>query len=237
MALYVLADLHLSQTADKPMDVFGAKWENHTEKILNNWQSTVLPEDTVVIPGDVSWGMNFCSSAEDLRFVHALNGKKIIAKGNHDFWWQTMRKLTAFTEKNGLDTVSFLHNNAYYEQGFIICGTRGWALSETPSTADKQIITREAGRLRLSLECGEKLKEEHPEAETLVFLHYPPAYGELVCAPIAAVLEEYGVKRCYYGHLHNIKAESLASRIGGARLYCVSADVINFKPMRIDKAD
>ena len=104
------------------MDVFGAKWENHTEKILNNWQSTVLPEDTVVIPGDFSWGMNFCSSAEDLRFVHALNGKKIIAKGNHDFWWQTMRKLTAFTEKNGLDTVSFLHNNAYYEQGFIICG-------------------------------------------------------------------------------------------------------------------
>ena len=93
MALYVLADLHLSQTADKPMDVFGAKWENHTEKILNNWQSTVLPEDTVVIPGDVSWGMNFCSSAEDLRFVHALNGKKIIAKGNHDYWWQTMRKL------------------------------------------------------------------------------------------------------------------------------------------------
>ena len=237
MALFVLADLHLSHAADKPMDVFGARWENHTEKILNNWQNTVAPEDTVVIPGDLSWGMDFGSSYEDLRFVHALNGKKIIGKGNHDYWWQTMRKLTAFTAENGLDTVNFLHNNAYYEQGFIICGTRGWTLAENPSAADTQIILREAGRLRLSLESGAALKKLYPEAEILVFLHYPPAYGGLVCGPIADVLDEYGVRRCYYGHLHNIKTESLASRAGNARLYCVSADLIGFKPMRIDRAD
>ncbi len=235
MALFVLADLHLSHSADKPMDVFGARWENHTEKILNNWQNTVTPEDTVVIPGDLSWGMDFGNTEADLRFVHELNGKKIIGKGNHDYWWQTMKKLTSFKREHGLESIDFLFNNAFYEQGFIICGTRGWTLSEKPNADDEMIILREAGRLKLSLECGRKLKEEHPEAETLVFMHYPPVCGELTNAPALELFEEYGIKLCCYGHLHGVKAESLAARAGQTRLYCVSADIINFKPMMIAK--
>lgn len=235
MALYVIADLHLSHSANKPMDVFGPRWEGHTEKIKNNWQSVVAPEDTVVIPGDLSWGMDFGNTAEDLRFVHELNGKKIIGKGNHDYWWQTMRKLTSFTAENGLGTVEFLHNNAFYEQGFIICGTRGWMISEKPSADDEKILLREAGRLKLSLEEGKLLAKEHPDAETLVFMHYPPAYGNVVCGHFSELFDEFGVKRCFYGHLHGAKEESLAARAGNARLYCVSADMIRFKPMRIDK--
>ena len=235
MALYVIADLHLSHSANKPMDVFGPCWEGHTEKILNNWQSAVTPEDTVVIPGDLSWGMDFGNTAEDLRFVHGLNGKKIIGKGNHDYWWQTMRKLKAFTAENGLDTVEFLHNNAFFDQGFVICGTRGWTISEKLSADDEKILLREAGRLKLSLEEGKRLAEEHPGAEIIVFMHYPPAYGDTVCEHFSALFDEYGVRRCFYGHLHGAKEKSLAARAGNARLYCVSADMIRFKPMRIDK--
>ena len=236
LALYVLADLHLSHSSDKPMDVFGARWENHTEKILNNWQSAVGSGDTTVIPGDLSWGMNFGNTAEDLRFVHELNGRKLIGKGNHDYWWQTMRKLNAFKEENGFSSIDFLFNNAFYEQGFIICGTRGWTVSEKPSAEDERILMRESGRLRISLECGKKLKESAPEdTETLVFMHYPPAVGETVYEPFAELFAEYGVKRCFYGHIHAAKAENLAARAGQTRLYCVSADMINFKPMRIDR--
>lgn len=233
MALYVLADLHLSHSADKPMDVFGARWENHTEKIYKNWQETVKETDTVVIPGDISWGMNFDSAYDDLKFVDSLNGRKIIGKGNHDYWWQTMAKLNAFVRDNGLDTVSFLFNNAYAVENYIICGTRGWMLDDAYSADDEKIVLREAGRLRLSLAEAEKLKKDYPDNEIVAFLHYPPSYKGNVCRPIADVLEEYNIKRCFYGHLHGVKSESLETRLGETRLYCVSADLIGFKPMRV----
>ncbi len=233
MALYVLSDLHLSFGADKPMDVFGERWENHTEKIYRNWQSTVKENDTVVIPGDISWGMDFGSTFEDLKFVDSLNGRKIIGKGNHDYWWQTMKKLNAFIKSEKLDTISFLFNNAYAVENYIVCGTRGWMLDDNYSADDEKIVLREAGRLELSLADAERLKKDYPENEIVVFLHYPPSYKGNVCSPIADVLEKHGIKRCFYGHLHGVRCESLDTVLGGTRLYCVSSDLIGFKPMRV----
>ena len=128
MAIYMLSDPHLSLTADKPMDIFGARWENYIEKLKNNWTETVSEDDTVVIPGDISWGMGFDTAAEDLTFIHNLPGRKIIGKGNHDYWWQTMAKLNRFREELGADSIDFLFNNAYLCEDFIIAGTRGWTL-------------------------------------------------------------------------------------------------------------
>ena len=232
MAVYALADLHLSHSSDKPMDIFGKRWENHTQKIYNNWQETVSPDDTVVIPGDISWGMDFGSSYEDLRFIDSLNGRKIIGKGNHDYWWQTMKKLNSFVKSECLDTISFLFNNSYIAENYIICGTRGWMLEDT-SEDDEKIILREAGRLELSLSEGERLKKDYPENEIVVFLHYPPSYKGNTCVPIFEILEKHSVKRCFYGHLHGVSPESLETRLGETRLYCVSSDLLGFRPMRI----
>lgn len=231
--VFVLADLHLSHSSDKPMDVFGPKWENHTRKIYENWQSTVSPDDTVVIPGDISWGMDFNTSAEDLKFIDSLNGKKIIGKGNHDYWWQTMRKLNAFLDEIGAVSIKFLFNNAYAVENYIICGTRGWFTDEKYTPEDEKIVLREAGRLELSLAEAMKLKGALPESEVVAFLHYPPAFNGTVCNPITEILNKYGVKRCFYGHIHGAPPERQEPYAGNTRLYCVAADFINFKPMRI----
>ena len=231
--VYTMADLHLSHSSGKPMDVFGGKWENHTQKIYENWQKTVTPEDTVIIPGDISWGMDFGTSAEDLKFVDSLNGTKIIGKGNHDYWWQTMRKLNAFLDEIGATTIKFLFNNAYAVENYIICGTRGWFTDAKYTPEDEKIVLREAGRLELSLTEAIKLKQIHPDCEIVAFLHYPPAYNGVVCKPITEVLNKYGVNRCFYGHIHGAPPENQEPYAGNTRLYCISADFINFKPMRI----
>ncbi len=231
--VFVIADLHLSRTSEKPMDVFGAKWENHTERIYENWQNTVDPGDTVVIPGDISWGMDFGSSAEDLKFVDALNGTKIIGKGNHDYWWASMKKLDAFLKKINSSRIKFLFNNAYAAENYIICGTRGWIVDGKYTPEDEKIVLREAGRLELSLAEAHRLQESRPESEIIAFLHYPPAYNGVVCEPIAEVLNKHQIKRCYYGHIHSAPPEKQERFAGSTRLYCVSADFINFKPMRV----
>ena len=194
----MLSDPHLSLTADKPMDIFGARWENYIEKLKNNWTETVSEDDTVVIPGDISWGMGFDTAAEDLTFIHNLPGRKIIGKGNHDYWWQTMAKLNRFKE-------------------------------------DLKIVNREAGRLRMSLEAAKKLGETTPGAETVVFLHYPPSFGGIVCRQLVDVMHEYGVKRCFYGHIHSVNPAILDRFADDIPIYCISADLIGFKPMKLNK--
>ena len=235
MALYTIADLHLSYTTNKPMDIFGPKWENHAERLRENWLSTVAPEDTVVIAGDVSWGMRIDDAKADLAFLETLPGKKIIAKGNHDFWWGTMKKLYEFRDSIGAQSIDFLFNNAYYEQGFIICGTRGWFPETAYGPDDEKIVNREAERLRTSIRAGLKIKEEHPEAELLVFLHYPPAYGGVKCERICEVLREYNVKRVFYGHIHNAQKSQLVYQTAGANLVLTAADKLDFTPVRIER--
>lgn len=228
MSLYAIGDLHLSFTTNKPMDIFGPRWKNHVEKIREGF-SALTDDDVCVICGDLSWGMNLEETLEDFRFLDELPGRKIVLKGNHDLWWTSMTKMTAFLEKNGFKTISFLHNNAYpFGGNAAICGTRGWFYEESKSAAhDKKMIDREILRLETSLKAA-------GEREKYVFLHYPPKYGTYTCPEILAVLKQYEAKVCCSGHLH---AESLRYAFNGwldhTEHICVSGDAIAFKPCKI----
>ncbi|MBR6594245.1 MAG: metallophosphoesterase [Clostridia bacterium] len=232
MALYTIADLHLSESTDKPMDVFGKQWENHKERLEAAWRETVREEDTVVIPGDISWGMRFENTEKDLLFIHSLPGHKIIGKGNHDYWWGTLTKLYGFRDRIGATSIDFLFNNAYKTEGKVICGTRGWFPDGSYGPEDEKIVLREAGRLARSIEAGRALLEEGDEL--LVFLHYPPAFGGVKCAPLAEILWAEDVKRCYYGHLHGISNQLTEKSLGKTDLHLIAADALGFKPLLIE---
>ncbi|MBQ0109482.1 MAG: metallophosphoesterase [Clostridiales bacterium] len=232
MSIFTIADLHLSYTSNKPMDIFGEKWENHTEKLRENWQNTVKDGDTVIIAGDISWGMRTEDALADLSFVESLNGKKIIVKGNHDFWWQTMKKLYEYKEDIGAKSIDFLFNNAYRVENYVVCGTRGWFPEDNYSPEDEKIVNREAERLRTSILKAKELADLEG-LELLTFLHYPPAYGSVKCERICEVLHEYGIKKVWYGHLHGAKKDKLVYQTAGADLTLVSADWLDFKPLKI----
>lgn len=234
MALYVIADLHLSFGTDKPMDIFGPRWENHTQRLEKSWRDKVGESDTIVIPGDISWAGSAEDAARDFLFISSLPGKKIISKGNHDYWWQTKSKMDKFVSSLGIKNIQFLHNNSYYADGFIICGSRGWVTGEKLSAEDEKICSREAGRLRASLDSGKALKAEHPDAEILCFLHYPPCYAGERCVKICEVLEEYDIRRCYYGHIHTFSPGKLCTNIGSTSLSIIAADALGFVPRLIE---
>ena len=233
MSVFAIADLHLAHTMNKPMDIFGPRWENHVERLRENWLETVSDGDTVVIAGDISWGMRIEEAEEDFRFLESLPGRKLILKGNHDYWWQTMKKLREFRDRVGAFSVDFLFNNAYEAEQFVICGTRGWTLEPVCGDEDLKIVNRETERLRTSVLAGKQLQAAHPEKELLVFLHYPPAYGSLRCRPICDLLLESGVKRVFYGHMHNADPSRLVRQIAGASSELIAADALGFRPMRI----
>ncbi len=232
MALYTIADLHLAEDTDKPMDIFGKAWEDHKRRLTDAWCGLVTEEDTVVIPGDISWGMRFDNTKNDLLYIHNLPGKKIIGKGNHDYWWNTLTKLKAFTAEIGASSISYLFNNAYKVEGKVICGTRGWFPDSVYGAEDEKIALREAGRLRRSLEEGLRLADEGEEI--IVFLHYPPFYGGVKCPPVADLLREFNIKRCYYGHLHGAPERLLEKSFGVTDLHLISADKLGFTPLLIE---
>lgn len=231
--LYTIADTHLSFTTEKPMDIFGARWENHSEKLKENWLKKITKEDTVVMPGDISWGINLEQAKEDLLFLDSLPGRKIIGKGNHDYFWGTVNKMSAFFDNCGITTISFLYNNAHSVENKIICGTRGWMAEFGIKTEDERIIKREAQRLELSLQSGLKLKEENPESEMIVFTHYPVVFGDFICYELLDVLYKYNVKDVYYGHLHNVKESQLDKSYLGVNFHLVAGDYIMFDPLII----
>ncbi len=232
MALFAIADLHLSEDTDKPMDIFGKAWVNHKNRLEEYWRAVVTDGDTVVIPGDISWGIKFDNTEKDLLFIDSLPGRKIIGKGNHDYWWSTMSKLTGFLDRIGATSIDFLFNNAYKADGKIVCGTRGWFPEDSYGPDDEKIAQREAGRLRRSLEAGKALQTDGEEL--IVFLHYPPHFGALQCKPIADVLWEYDIKRCYYGHLHNAPSRLLERSCGKTDLTLIAADALGFTPLMIE---
>ena len=234
MAVFVISDLHLSHGADKPMDIFGNAWLNHTERIRENWCNTVNDSDYVVIPGDISWGMRTADALEDLKFIDGLPGKKIIGKGNHDYWWSTASKLNALCEKEKIETVKFLYNNAYLCENIIVCGTKGWLPESQTSEADLKFTNRAGARLRLALDEGVKLLKKAPDAELAVFLHYPPIYGASVCYPVTDLLEEYSVKRCFYGHIHSASSRMMINKSKDTELILTSADHLGFSPLKIN---
>lgn len=234
MSVFALSDPHLSFDVDKPMDIFGAKWKNHWETMKDMWCRTVTEEDTVIMPGDISWGSSFDEAYADLEFINSLPGKKIIGKGNHDYWWSTLTKMNAFVAKKGLSSIKFLFNNAYLCEDKIICGTRGWINEFGVKAEDERLIKREAARLELSLAEGEKLKELYPENEIIVFLHYPPVFREFLNCDILDVLYRHEIKKVYYGHLHNVPKSFLDDEYLGISLTLCACDFIDFCPIKVN---
>jgi len=238
MSLFVIADLHLSSSVNKSMTAFGKRWNNYTQRIRSNWEKLVSENDTVIVPGDISWGINLSEAKEDFKLIDSLPGRKIVLKGNHDLWWDTQTKVKRFFDENSIKTISLLQNNAFLCEGFIICGSRGWFLDEKSqkSVGDPdygKIVSRELIRLRLSLDEGVKLKKENPDCEILVFLHFPPVFGSFVCEEIVNLLGEYGIKRCYFGHIHDpfVKCGSFEYR--SIQMKLISADYLEFVPLKI----
>lgn len=226
MSLYAIADLHLSFGVDKPMDIFGG-WENHVERLTENWNRLVTPEDTVIIPGDISWGIDLNEAREDFLYLESLPGKKIVGKGNHDLWFSTRTKVENFFKENNITSVEILFNNAFEYGDYVLCGTRGW-INET-GAGDKKVLLREQGRLRRSLEEGLKTGKE-----PLVFLHYPPIFGSSECIEIVSVLKEFNIKRVYYGHLHGYSHQyAINGERMGIEFQLISGDFLQFCPKKI----
>ncbi len=226
MRLFAISDLHLPFGEDKPMDIFGG-WDNYTERLLSNWQKIVSNDDTVVIPGDLSWTVKLDDALPDFEFLHKLNGKKIILKGNHDYWWSTANKINTFLNENNFDDIKILHNNSISVDKFAVCGTRGWVYDGT-GEFDEKVVLREAGRLETSIKMGIELG-----GELKVFLHYPFAYGDYVCKEIFDVLKKYDIKKVYYGHIHGAGKYKLVGEYEGISLQNISSDLVGFVPQII----
>ena len=227
MSLFTIADLHLSLSGSKPMDIFPG-WENHASRLRENWQKTVGREDTVVIPGDISWGMSLEEALPDFRFIDSLNGKKIILKGNHDYWWSTKSKADRVLRENEISSIEILNNNFYSYGDIGICGTRGW-INDGSEPADAKVRKREAMRLERSI-----LLCKEAGLYPAVFLHYPPVYGSLVNSEMLEVMLRYDISLCFYGHLHGQEAHKYAPKKRfGINFWLVSSDYLQFKPLDI----
>lgn len=227
MALYAIGDLHLCLGAPKPMDIFGGAWVGYMDK-LRDGMSAVGPGDTTVLLGDLSWALDLESSAADFDWIQEIPGKKIILKGNHDYWWSTAAKFEKFCREHGFHDMSLLNNNCYEYEDFAICGTRGWFFEEERSGAhDEKVFKRELLRLEASLKAaGDRRK--------LVFLHYPPRYRGYECTEILELLSRYDVSRCFYGHLHGGSQKlAMEGLWDGIEFRLVAADYLGFKPFLV----
>lgn len=227
MALYAIGDLHLSLGAEKPMDVFGGKWIGYMDK-LREGMSVVGPEDTTVLLGDLSWALDLQGAKKDFAWINEIPGRKIILKGNHDYWWSTAAKFYKFCQENDFQDQWILNNNHYEYDGWAICGTRGWFFEEDRGgTHDEKVFRRELIRLETSLKSAGNQNK-------MVFLHYPPRYKGYECREIIELLERYEVRRCFYGHLHSESHKLAVEGLwGGVEYRLVSADYIGFKPVTV----
>ena len=227
MALYAIADTHLSLSTDKPMDVFRG-WSDYMQRLENQWRALVEPTDTVVIAGDISWGMSLNEALADFRFLNDLPGQKLIFKGNHDYWWTTRRKMDTFLEENGLHTLRIVHNDAVVVGDIPVCGTRGWFYDEEePDNA--KILAREAGRLATSIAAAKQTG-----ATPVVFLHYPPIFDGRECTELLEVLKRENITRCYYGHVHSAGIRvAFQGEWEGIEFRLISGDSLGFCPLHI----
>ena len=233
MSIYVIGDLHLSFSVDKPMDIFGNNWLNHSEKIKDNWISKVTENDTVIIPGDFSWATYLEECYKDFEFLNSLPGRKILLKGNHDYWWTTVTSMNKFLKENNFENIEFLHNNSYLIDDIICVGTRGW-VNSFQNQDNYKILKRENDRLKLSLIDG--INKYGKDKEIIAFMHYPPFYKEDVNDEIDFVktMKQYNVTKCYYGHLHaDSHKEGIEGIIDGIEFKLVSSDYINFDLVKI----
>ena len=224
MALYAIGDLHLCLGAPKPMDIFGGAWVGYMDK-LKAGMSVIKPEDTVVLLGDLSWALDLADAKEDFAWIDQIPGRKIILKGNHDYWWSTAAKFYKFCQENDFSNQFILHNNHYEYDGYAICGTRGWFFEEERSGChDEKVFKRELNRLEASLKSAGDLPK-------IVFLHYPPRYKGYTCNEILELLKQYDVKQVFYGHLHGAShGLAMEGLWDGINYRLVAADKLNFAP-------
>ena len=234
MAIFTIGDLHLSFNDDKPMSVFGENWEGYEDKIKKDWIEKVKENDLVVIPGDFSWSMYLENTYLDFSYINKLPGKKLLLKGNHDYWWSTLKKMRDYLEEKEFQNIDFIYNNAYEYENKIIVGTRGWSQSEEKE--DKKILDREKIRLELSITDG--IETYGDEKEVIAFMHYPPIIKHNITenepTDFIRLMQKYNIKRCYYGHLHSTSIkEAVEGEYFGINFKLVSADGIEFKLVKI----
>lgn len=232
--IYTIGDLHLSFKENKPMSIFGENWDQHEEKIRKDWIEKVKNEDSVVLPGDFSWAMYLKDTDKDFKYLNELPGKKLLLKGNHDYWWETLTKMRVFLKENNFNNIDFLYNNSYEFEGKVIVGTRGWTISE--EAEDIRLLKREALRLELSIQDG--IKKYGKNKEFIAFTHYPPITKNTLINnelnEMLRILIKYNIKKCYYGHLHSTSIkEAVEGEHFGINFKLVSADGVDFKLIKI----
>lgn len=231
MSIYAISDLHLSFDGDKPMDIFGKHWENHQDKIKENWKKIVTENDLVILPGDFSWATYIEEMYKSFEYLENLPGKKVLLKGNHDYWWGTITSMKKYLKENNFKTIDFIYNNAFNYENVIILGTRGWNIDSTDEE-NKKILNREIERFKLSI----KYAKENFNFENnikIACLHFPPIKGENK-SKFLEIMEENKIDMCIYGHLHGeSQKEIIEGNIDGIELKMVSCDYTNFKPIKL----
>lgn len=228
MAIWALADLHLGFAVDKPMDIFGEVWRDHPAKIEAAWRETVAPEDTVLVAGDISWGMTLDEAMPDLEFIDRLPGRKVMIRGNHDSWWVKIGQL----RKRVPASIHVLQHDATIVEGFAVCGTRGWDLPipgySMNVLADEKVFERERQRLRLSFE------KVAPGWPIIVMLHYPPVVKGRDAVGFSDIIEEFGAHTVVYGHYHGPDKDlAFEGERNGVRYIFCAADAVGFRPVRV----
>jgi hypothetical protein len=235
MSVFAIADLHLGLGVSKPMDIFGQQWAGHDLRLRDGWIARVGTADTVLIAGDISWAMNLDEALPDLRFLDRLPGRKVLLRGNHDYWWTSIAKMEQFCRSQALDSLTFLRNNSLAIEDWRICGTRGWILPDDPEfrTQDEKIHLREIGRLRLSLEDACRQDDQRP---LLVCLHYPPFGRTMQPTGYTELMAAFGVGRCLFGHIHGQSPDRIPAQPAGPIRYdLIAADYLGFTPLVIDR--
>lgn len=236
MSIYVIGDLHLPFGENKPMDIFGGNWEGYTEKLSKDWKSKVKPEDTIIIAGDFSWATYLKDTYKDFEYINNLPGNKIMLKGNHDYWWTTIKNMKQYLEENNFNNIEFLHNNSFLVENKVIVGTRGWALTDTENSS--KIIKRESLRLELSIK--DAIEKYGENKEIICIMHYPPLSKTKMKneytydSEFLNIMKKFNIKKCYYGHLHGAShKEAVEGKIDGIEFYLISGDYVGFKLQKI----
>ncbi len=233
MSIYAIGDLHLSFGTNKPMNVFGDNWENYEEKLLKNWNDIITDNDVVLLPGDFSWATYLEDSLNDFKFLEKLNGKKILLKGNHDYWWTTIKKMKEFLNQNDLKNIDFIFNSAYETDEAIIVGTRGWAFNDTENS--EKMLKRETQRLELSIKQALQINDKK---RIICMMHYPPITKNLLekgqSSEYIELMKKYNIAICIYGHLHgDSHEEAVEGNIQGIDFKLVSSDYLKFNPIKL----
>jgi len=231
MSIYTIGDLHLSFNENKPMSIFGENWKGHEEKIKLNWMENVQENDLVILPGDFSWSTYLRDTYKDFEYLNMLPGKKILLKGNHDYWWTTVTSMRKFLQENKFKNIDFLYNNSYEFENTIIVGTRGW--SQVEEAEDRKLLLREELRLELSIQNG--IKEYGQSKEIIAFMHYPPiTKSNMQKNEFINIMNKYNIKKCYYGHLHGTSIkDAIGGKYFGIEFKLVSADSVDFKLVKV----